>query len=110
MRSDKPHVKTATKRVALGWKILGATFVLWAVGLFLNPITFQMSLGAGMMIRLKVVLAVAIVQLLLAIAGAVLVLPAAHRGAVRISAIVLVVALVAMTSLFHVTWAARLLR
>ena len=109
MRSDKPHVNVATKRVALGWKILSAAFVLWAVGLFLNPITFQMPLGAGMMIRLRVVLVVAIVQLLLAIAGAVLVLPA-HRRAFRISAIVLVVALMAMTSLFHLIWVARLLR
>ena len=109
MSSDKPHVKVATKRVTLGWKILGAAFVLWAVGLFLNPITFQMPLLAGMMIRLRVVFVVAIVQLLLAIAGAVLVLPAARRRGVRISAIVLLVAVVAMTSLFHLTWVARLL-
>jgi len=107
--NDKARAKVDPKRVALGWKILGAAFVLWAVGLFLNPITFQMPLLAGMMIRLRVVFVVAIVQLLLAIAGAVLVLPSARRRRLRISAIVLLVVVVAMTSLFHLTWVARLL-
>lgn len=98
------------RRIQWGWKLLGAAFGLWLIGLLLNPISMPMRLWIEVPVRLKLLIGVASLQLIAVILAAIWLFPVVRRRKMRLWSIALMIAVVAITSLYHFNWLTRLNR
>ncbi|MEO7563606.1 MAG: hypothetical protein ABIR63_06390, partial [Sphingomicrobium sp.] len=94
-------------RVAMGWKLLWGSLGLWLLGLVLNPVSLPAALLIGVPLRFKLLIFVAALQLVAVVLAAIWLWPVVRRRRLSLWSIVLMVLLVAMSSLYHFVWLNR---
>ena len=100
----KTKHKFDPKRIEWGWKLLAAAFGLWLVGLLLNPVSLPMKLWIGTPVRLFLLWGVAVAQMAVAILAAVWLYPVIRRRKLRLWSMALMIAVIAMSTLYHFKW------
>lgn len=108
MISKEKRPRFDPRRIEWGYKLLMGAFGLWLVGLILNPVSLPMMLWIGVPTRLMLLSGVAALQLAAVILAAVWLYPVVRRRKLRLWALALMIAVIAMSTFYHYNWIARL--
>ena len=103
-KDNKAKHKFDPKRIEWGYKLLVGAFGLWLVGLVLNPVAMPMKLWIGVPVRLILLWGVTFAQLAAVILAAVWLFPVVRRRKLRMWSLVLMIAVIVMSSFYHFKW------
>ena len=98
------------QRVQLGWRLMTAGLILWAVLLVLDPVGTGVAIHIGISngLRLELTYPLAILDILIAVATAIALLPFRRKRGARDWAIALLLFVIVITSIYHLSWQWRL--
>ena len=103
-KDTKTKHKFDPKRIEWGYKLLMGAFGLWLVGLILNPVSLPMRLWIERPTRFFLLWGVSFAQIAVAILAAVWLYPVVRRRKLRMWSLALMLAVIAMSSIYHFKW------
>lgn len=99
------------KRIKAGWRLFATTALVWVVGLLISAFFMSSSMPFAMplRIRLKIMFVIGVIQLAAAALTILVLFPIRRRSPrMRFWSVVMVAAVIAMTSLYYFMWITRI--